>query len=388
MDDTASIEKFLAAMSSGPNIQPDKYSSRTIEPQNSSNEIAKETTSILKVPSAELSDDDMEYTRRTPSISVETPQEVSATNNAQAKSPPKPGHVDWYKDLKDRMDVIRKAQRPMDPRLTQSYSPIPPEYEERCVVARDTIQQVLESYSPKSRPSSSHSSQGQENTMRGFTRTKTLASKTSSPKKIPVRSEQSTIAESKRTRVEKPSSERGEDWVAPHLRVSNKENRDKDMSKVNAEQITPSYSNTTKENTQNAQQNETEPRLSHPTPHLQALNSASPTKDVSNEPLSLNNTAATVPQPAILQNTTATPQSAPSNVIPTKEPEVETSREGVLYFKSWGAPQQRERAGICASFPSYVLASVTNHTFLSNQRPASAKSTSPPPLPSTTPPLA
>ena len=431
MDDPASIQKFLAAMSRGPNLQTNKYTSHTTEPQNSSNEVAeeksivtqpskessvtepskadphnnvmggkhspaltedavapvaevpKDKTTVPEAPNAKAGDNDTENTTHTKSSSVEPLKEVTAINKPEAKTSPKAGHVDWYKDLKDRMDVIRKSQGPMDPRLTQNYSPIPPEYEERCIVARDTIQKVLESYSPRSsRPSSSHGSQGQGSVIQGFTRTRTFASKTPSPKNTRGPSEQSRMAGTKDSRAGSPLSQRGDNWVAPHLRNLKKDHRAEDTTKVapeqsaNVETNTPNQEKTwfprhlpspdhsdrgdsrsrptteetspsplqlSQEKPESAQDDGPASHSPTMTPCPQSLKHSSPAKDESNEPPSKE--VPTVPAPESIEAQKSTQQAVASIVVTPKAVGEHVDREGVLYFKSWGAPQQRERAG-------------------------------------------
>ena len=463
MDDTASIQKFLAAMSRGPSIQPNKYSSRTIEPQNSSNGVAENTSTVLKsmkadadeiimrgthspslienakvseitketTPDLELSnakpgDNNTESTSRSRSTSVEPTQGVLTINKPEAKSPPKSGHVDWYKNLKERMDGVRKAQGPMDPRLTQNYSPIPPEYEERCIAARDTIRQVLESYSSRSsrssRPSSSHSSQGQGSVIQGFARTRTFASKTTPPQKTHGPSEQSRMAEPKDSRAGSPTSQGGENWIAPHLRGLKKDHRGEDVTKavpeqsanvqvttplwenkwttrrrpspdysdrtdgrslLTTEETTPSPLQLSQEKSESAQEDGSAPHPPTMTPCPQSLKHSSPAKEEFNEPPSKKVPTVSAPKSVEVQEPNRQP--APSIAVNVKDAGEGVHRESVLYFKSWGAPQQRERPG---TWPFSSLLCPSLIIILSKQLHASAKCTSPPPLPLTTPPLA
>ena len=131
-------------------------------------------------------------------------------------------HPQWYTHLEDRMKVYRSVSGvdTKNPRDTQSYSPIPQGYAEACNVARDLIKEVLENYSPRSRPSSSKKPSPQ----RKLSKLNLPIQQPISPPNPPtnpeaVHDEAFTLPSPPAMKSKSTGLSHDEPWIAPHLRI-------------------------------------------------------------------------------------------------------------------------------------------------------------------------
>lgn len=128
----------------------------------------------------------------------------------------------WYTHLEDRMKVYRSVSGvdTKNPRDTQSYSPIPQGYVEACNVARDSIKEVLENYSLRSRPSSSKEPSPQ----RKLSKLNLPIQQPISPPNPPtdpeaVHDEAFTLPSPPAMKSKSTGLSHDEPWIAPHLRI-------------------------------------------------------------------------------------------------------------------------------------------------------------------------
>ena len=174
-------------------------------------------------PAHELTDSSAEpMTSNYPHWNAEVEEKMKAYRPINPPKPIAKDYPQWYTNLEDKMKVYRSSGGvdTKNPRETQSYSPIPPEYAKACIVARDSIKEVLENYSPKSRSSSSKETSPQ----RKVSKLNLSVRQPSSPSDLPTKpetrhDEAPTLLSPPGIKHTSSSLVRNELWIAPHLRI-------------------------------------------------------------------------------------------------------------------------------------------------------------------------
>lgn len=132
-------------------------------------------------------------------------------------------HPQWYTDLENRMKIYRSTSGVdiLNPRDTQNYSPIPPDYAQACTLARDSIKEVLQNYTSKARPFSSHSTSPPHKTsIQSLFVQQPILSKGPLGQKTPVLDDVTATQVSPAADIGSTVAAHGEAWIDPHLSMS------------------------------------------------------------------------------------------------------------------------------------------------------------------------